>query len=41
VVQVSDQKFAAWAAAVKKERMLFYQLFCKSNGTLAAYGGAP
>ncbi len=35
---LSDQQFAAWAAAAKKERMLPYRLFCQINATLAAYG---
>ena len=35
---LSDQQFAAWAAAAKKEKMLPYRLFCQINGTLAAYG---
>jgi hypothetical protein len=35
---LSDQRFAAWAAAARKERMLPYRLFCQINGTLAAYG---
>ena len=35
---LSDQQFAAWAAAAKKEGMLPYRFFCKINGTLAAYG---
>ena len=35
---LSDQQFAAWAAAAKKEGMLSYRYFCKINGTLAAYG---
>ncbi len=35
---LSDQRFAAWAAAAKKEGMLPYRFFCKINGTLAAYG---
>ena len=34
----TDPQFAAWAAAAKKEKMLPYRLFCKINGTLAAYG---
>jgi len=35
---LSDQRFAALAAAAKKEGMLPYRFFCKINGTLAAYG---
>jgi hypothetical protein len=35
---LSDQRFAAWAAAAKKEKMLPYRFFCQINGTLAAYG---
>ena len=35
---LSDQQFAAWAAAAKEEKMLPYRLFCQINGTLAAYG---
>jgi len=35
---LSDQQFAAWAAAAKKEGMHPYRYFCKINGTLAAYG---
>ena len=35
---LSDQQFAAWAAAAKKEGMLPYRFFCQINGTLAAYG---
>lgn len=35
---LSDQRFAAWAAAAKKEGMLPYRFFCQINGTLAAYG---
>jgi hypothetical protein len=35
---LSDQRFAAWAAAAKQEGMLPYRFFCKFNGTLAAYG---
>jgi len=35
---LSDQQFAAWAAAAKKEGMPPYRFFCKINGTLAAYG---
>ena len=35
---LSDQQFAAWAAAARKEGMLPYRFFCKINGTLAAYG---
>jgi len=35
---LSNQRFAAWAAAAKKEGMPAYQFFCQINGTLAAYG---
>ena len=35
---LTDQQFAAWEAAAGKEKMLPYRLFCKINGTLAAYG---
>ena len=35
---LSDQQFAAWAAAAKKEGMHPYRFFCQINGTLAAYG---
>jgi hypothetical protein len=35
---LSDQRFAAWAAAARKEGMLPYRFFCQINGTLAAYG---
>jgi hypothetical protein len=35
---LSDQRFAAWAAAAKQEGMLPYRFFCQINGTLAAYG---
>jgi hypothetical protein len=35
---LSNEQFAAWAAEAKKEGMLPYRLFCKINGTLAAYG---
>ena len=35
---LTDQQFAAWAAAAKREKMLPYRLFFKINGTLAAYG---
>jgi hypothetical protein len=35
---LSNEQFAAWAAAAKKEGMLPYRFFCKINGTLAAYG---
>jgi hypothetical protein len=35
---LTDQQFAAWAAAGKREKMKPYRLFCKINGTLAAYG---
>src|ERR1035437_5087905 len=35
---LTDPQFAAWAVAAKKEKMLPYRLFCKINGTLAAYG---
>ena len=35
---LTDQQFAAWAAAAKKEQMLPYRFFCQINGTLAAYG---
>ena len=36
--KLSDQRFAAWAAAAKKEGMHPYRFFCKINGTLRAYG---
>ena len=35
---LSDQRFAAWAAAARKEGMLPYRFFCQINGTLADYG---
>src|ERR1035437_5028180 len=35
---LSNQQFAAWAAAAKKEGMPPYRFFCQINGTLAAYG---
>src|ERR1035437_9120358 len=35
---LTDPQFAAWAVAAKKEKMKPYRLFCKINGTLAAYG---
>ena len=35
---LSDQQFAAWAAAARKEGMPPNQFFCQINGTLAAYG---
>jgi hypothetical protein len=35
---LSDQQFAAWAAAARSEGMLPYRFFCKINATLAAYG---
>jgi len=35
---LSDQRFAAWAAAARKEGMIPYRFFCQINGTLAAYG---
>jgi hypothetical protein len=35
---LSDQQFAAWAAASKQEGMLPYRYFCQINHTLAAYG---
>jgi hypothetical protein len=35
---LSNQQFAAWAAAAKKEGMLPYRFFCQINATLAAYG---
>ena len=35
---LSNQQFAAWAAAARKEGMLPYRFFCQINGTLAAYG---
>ena len=35
---LSNQQFAAWAAAAKKEKMLPYRFFCQINGTLAGYG---
>jgi hypothetical protein len=35
---LSDQQFAAWAAAAKKEGMLPYRFFCQINATLVAYG---
>ena len=35
---LTDQQFAAWAAAAVKEKMLAYRFFCQINGTLAAYG---
>ena len=35
---LSNQRFAAWAVAARKEGMLPYRFFCQINGTLAAYG---
>jgi hypothetical protein len=35
---LSNQQFAAWAAAASKEGMLPYRFFCQINGTLSAYG---
>jgi hypothetical protein len=35
---LSNEQFAAWAAAARKEGMLPYRFFCQINGTLAAYG---
>jgi hypothetical protein len=35
---LSNQRFAAWAAAARKEGMLPYRFFCQINGTLRAYG---
>ena len=35
---LSNEQFAAWAAAAKKEGMLPYRYFCQINATLAAYG---
>ncbi len=35
---LSDQRFAAWAAAARKEGMLPCRFFCQINGTLDAYG---
>jgi hypothetical protein len=35
---LSNEQFAAWAAAAGKEGMLPYRFFCQINGTLAAYG---
>jgi hypothetical protein len=35
---LTDQQFAAWADAARKEKMSPYRYFCQVNGTLAAYG---
>ena len=35
---LSNEQFAAWAAAARKEGMLPYRFFCQINATLAAYG---
>ena len=35
---LSDQQFAAWAAAARKQGMLPNRFFCQINGTLAADG---
>jgi len=35
---LTDQQFAAWEAAAKREKMVPYRYFCQINGTLAAYG---
>ena len=35
---LSNEQFAAWAAAASKEGMVPFQFFCRINGTLAAYG---
>jgi hypothetical protein len=35
---LSNQRFAAWAAAARKEGMPPHRFFCQINGTLAAYG---
>ena len=34
---LTDQQFAAWAAAARKEKKLPYRFFCQVNATLAAY----
>ena len=35
---LSNEQFAAWAAAARQEGMPPYRFFCKINGALAAYG---